>query len=228
MATSSTDTLAQSAIPIPVPRSEWTVADLLDQLGGIPPERVHLTPGPRTATEKDLLEMEAQTGRTCELIDGTLVEKTMGYFEAWLASEILFLIRSYLEQHDLGIVTGPDGCLRLFPQQVRVPDVAFVRRERLPDGRVPREPIPSLAPSLAVEVLSKGNTRREMERKLREYFEAGVNLVWYIEPRTQTATAYTSPDHFTEIGVDGELDGGEILPGFRLPLKKLFDDPAKS
>ena len=62
--------------------------------------------------------MEAQTGRTCELIDGTLVEKTMGYFEAWLASEILFLIRSYLEQHDLGIVPGPDGCLRLFPQRV--------------------------------------------------------------------------------------------------------------
>ena len=228
MATSSTDTIAQSAIPIPVPRTEWTVAQLLDQFGGVPPERVHLAPVPGTATEEDLLEMGAQTGRICELIDGTLVEKTMGYFEAWLAGEILFLIRSYLAQHDLGIVTGPDGCLRLLPRQVRGPDVAFVRRERLPDGRVPREPIPSLVPSLAVEVLSKSNTRREMERKLREYFEAGVNLVWYIEPRTQTATAYTSPDQFTEIGVDGELDGGEILPGFRLALKKLFDGPANS
>ena len=124
----------------------------------------------------------------------------------------------------MGIATGPDGYLKLFPGQVRAPDVAFVRRQRLPDGRVPRDPIPALAPSLAIEVLSPSNTRREMQRKLRDYFAAGVELVWYIDPRTQSATVYTGPEQYTEIGPDGVLGGGDILPGFKLSLRRLFSE----
>ncbi len=129
MATTPTDTTFDIAFEPPVQRAQWTVADLLDQLGGIPPERVHLTPTPGTATEKDVLEMDDHGGRICELIDGTLVEKTMGVYESWLACRIIHFISSFLEQHDLGIVTGPDGFLKLFPRQVRAPDVAFIRRE---------------------------------------------------------------------------------------------------
>ena len=181
-----------------------------------------MTPTPGTATEKDVLEMNDHHNRLCELIDGTLVEKTMGVYESWLACRIIHFISSFLEQHDLGIVTGPDGFLKLFPHQVRAPDVAFVRRERLPGGRVPRDPIPVLGPNLAVEVLSPSNTHREMERKLREYFAAGTELVWYIDPQTQSAVVYTSPNQPTEIGVDGVLSGGEVLPGFELSLQQLF------
>jgi Uma2 family endonuclease len=136
----------------------------------------------------------------------------------------IYFISSFLEQHDLGIVTGPDGFLKLFPKQVRAPDVAFIRYERLPDGRVPREPIPALAPSLAVEVLSPSNTRREMQSKLREYFAAGTELVWHIDPPTRSAISYTNPDQHTEIGVDGVLDGGKVLPGFELSLERLFSE----
>jgi len=64
---------------------ERTVADLLRQLGGVSPKRVHLVPTPGTATEKDVIQAEARTGRICELIDGVLVEKTMGAYESAVA-----------------------------------------------------------------------------------------------------------------------------------------------
>jgi Uma2 family endonuclease len=102
--------------------------------------------------------------------------------------------------------------------------VTFVRYEQLPDGRVPRDPIPVLAPTLPIEVLSPNNTKREMDRKLREYFKAGAELVWYIEPETQSATVYTPPDQPALIGPDGSLSGGEVLPGFQLPLRQQFSE----
>jgi len=71
-----------------------------------------------------------------------------------------------------------------------------------------------------VEILSPSNTRKEMARKLGEYFEAGVLLVWVIDPAKRTAEAYTNPDAKTAVDV---LDGGDVLPGFRLPLAKLFE-----
>lgn len=219
----STITDQTSVLPaLPLPLTDWTVADLLDQLGGIPPERVRMTPCPGTATEKDVIEMDDRGGPLCELIDGTLVEKTMGLYEAWLAGRILHFISSYLEKHPIGIITGPDGFYKLFPKIVFGPDVTFVRHERLPGGRVPRDPIPALAPTLPIEVLSPSNTKREMDRKLREYFKAGAELVWYIDPKTQSAVVYTGPDQHAEITFDGTLEGGTVLPGFELRLRQLF------
>jgi Uma2 family endonuclease len=226
MATISIDTTTPIEFqPSPPSWAPWTVADLLDQLGGIPAARVHMKPYPGTATEKDLLEIEDRGGRLCELIDGTLVEKAMGFYEAWLASNILCLIGSFLETHNLGIVTGPDGFLKLFPGKIRAPDVTFIRHESLPGGRVPREAFPALAPTLPIEVISESNTRREMERKLQEYFNAGAELVWYIYPESQSAIVYTSPEQATEIGPDGVLSGGTVLPSFELPLRQLFAEP---
>ena len=109
------------------------------------------------------------------------------------------------------------------PGLVRIPDVAFISWERLP-GKVvvPDEAIPDLAPDLAVEVLSEGNTKEEMERKLKDYFFAGVRLVWYIDLKKRTAEVYTSPDQGVTLTEGQTLDGGEVLPGFRLPLRQLF------
>jgi len=135
------------------------------------------------------------------------------------------MIGSFADERDLGIVAGADGTLRLFPQQVRIPDVSFVCWERLPDRRLPSEPIPHLAPDLAVEVISEGNTREEMERKLREYFQAGVRLVWYVYPKNRAVRVYTDLDNMTELTDDANLDGGEVLPGFQLPLVQLFASP---
>ena len=73
-----------------------------------------------------------------------------------------------------------------------------------------------------MEILSEGNTEAEMNRKLRDYFQAGVRVVWYIEPKTRAARVYTTASEWTEIGQDGSLLGGEVLPGFELPLARLL------
>jgi len=202
--------------------TDWTAADMLDHLGGIPLDRIRMYPPPGLATENDVLEAEARTDRICELIDGVLVEKTMGYLESLLAAEIIHMIRTYLDTHDLGIVLAPDGVLKILPNQVRVPDVSFIRWEQFPNRQLPRRPILALAPDLAVEVLSEGNTAAEMNRKLRDYFTAGVRLVWYIDPRTRTAQAYTAEDRCVEVNETQSLSGVDVLPGFELSLKNLF------
>ena len=200
--------------------TEWTLADVRARLAGFPAARIHTYPAPGTATERDVLEAEARTGRICELIDGTLVEKVMASPESMLAAALIHFIYLYLDTHDLGAVTAPDGYLKILPGQVRVPDVAFIRWEQLPQS--PKPAIYAIAPDLAVEILSKGNTKREMGRKLREYFKAGVRLVWYIKPKTRTARAYTAENVWTEIGANDSLLGGDVLPGFELPLAQLF------
>ncbi len=212
--------IAEAAIfVLPV---EWTVADLLHHLGDIPPERIRAVPPPGTATEQDALEAESRTGRICELIDGVLVEKTVGYYESALAVIVARILGDFVEQHRLGIVAGEAGPLKILPRQVRIPDVSFIAWDRFPGRRLPKEPIPAIAPDLAVEVLSKGNTPGEMQRKLRDYFQAGVRLVWYLDPQARTVSAYTSVEQCVVIGADQVLDGGDVLPGFQLSLAELF------
>src|SRR5262245_755467 len=93
---------------------------------------------------------------------------------------------------------------------------------RFPNRLVPDVGIPDLAPDLAVEVQSKGNSRREMMRKVEEYFAAGVRLVWLIDPVSRTAEAFTSPNASVTIRGDEHLDGRDVVPVFTLPLAELF------
>jgi Uma2 family endonuclease len=202
------------------PPSIVTMADLLDSLGNIPPERVRMQPPAGTATEDDVLAIHAREKRLFELVDGVLVEKPMGYEESRLAMELGYILVGFLRQHDLGTVAGPDGMMRLFVGLVRIPDVSFVRWEHLPEKAVP---IPLMAPDLAIEVLSESNTPAEMERKLKEYFAAGTQLVWYFDPRARTVTVYTAPDQWTVLQESDTIDGGDVLPGLRIPLRELFE-----
>jgi Uma2 family endonuclease len=202
--------------------SQETVADLLRRLGGVPAHRVRMHPAPGTASERDVLAVERRHGRICELVDGTLVEKVMGFPEAFLAGWLVTHLNNFLATQSLGIVAGPDGLLKLTTGLIRVPDVSFVSWARLPGGKVPTQPMPKLALDLAVEIISKGNTRAEMTRKVREYFEAEARLVWLIYPKSKTARVYSAPRDWIEIGHEGVLDGGDVLPGFRLPFRELF------
>ena len=199
-----------------------TMADLLEQLGDVPLWRVLADPAPGTATEQDVIDIEAREKRLCELVDGVLVEKPMGFYESRVAAVLIQLLGNFLDQHDLGIVVGEAGMMRLAPGRVRIPDVAFISWGRIPDRQVPRRPIPDLVPDLAVEVLSESNTDKEMARKRGEYFQAGVRLAWFIDPVERTAEIYTAADQSTAIGQAGALDGGDVLPGFVLPLPELF------
>ena len=86
--------------------------------------------------------------------------------------------------------------------------------------------MPDLAPDLAVEVLSPGNTRGEMQRKLKEYFFSEVELVWYIDPRKRRVRVFTSPDDVTELSETDTLTGGDVLPGFAVEVAVLFAELA--
>ena len=214
MATVTSPQVAQS------PRTP-TLADVLTD--DIPAARVVLVPTPGTATFDDAEAILLREKRPCELVDGILVEKAMGWYESSLACVLIQLLRNFVAPGKLGIVTGEGGTVQLAPQLVRIPDVAFFARARFPDGKRPTEPIPFLVPDLAVEVLSMTNTRGEMDRKLREYFAAGVLLVWYLDPRQRTVRVYEAVDRMTTRDESGTLDGGAVLPGFELKVGDWLD-----
>ena len=199
-----------------------TLDDLLVELGGISPKRIRLNPPPGRATEKDVVRIEAKEDRLYELIDGVLVEKIMGAKESFIASILIHKLWIFLDGKELGAVLGEAGMLQLRPRLVRIPDVSFISWDQIPDGEFPSEPVPNLYPDLAVEVLSRSNTAGEMTLKVSEYFEAGSRLVWIIDPETQTAEVYSAPDECRRLKASQSLDGGEVLPGFKLPLKELF------
>ncbi|HTU18893.1 MAG TPA: Uma2 family endonuclease [Gemmataceae bacterium] len=206
------------------------LAELMEQLGGIPLERILLQPPLGTATEKDVLALrDGPKRRLCELVDGVLVEKVVGTPESLFASYLGHLLWVYVEEQDLGTVLGADGMLRLFPGRVRIPDVSFISWASWPGERVSEKAIAEVVPNLAVEVLSKKNTLREMERKLRDYFQSGTAMVWLLYPKTQTAEIYTSTDEKKRIGKNQSLDGGDVLPGLSIPLKRIFSrtDPRR-
>jgi Uma2 family endonuclease len=150
------------------------------------------------------------------------VEKTVGAQESYLAWLLGGFLKIYLGQNDIGIGLTADGMMRIAPGLVRIPDLSFISWDKLPSHTVPEVPIPDLAPDLAVEILSQGNTPAEMRRKVGEYFEAGVRVVWLIDPRKRAARIYTAPDRSVLIHEDQALDGGDVLPGFSVPLAELF------
>jgi Uma2 family endonuclease len=188
----------------------------------IPAERILLDPPPGTATEKDLIRVNRRRDRICELVDGVLVEKAMGFKESWLTAILMRLLQTFLDRHDLGILVGPDAMLRLVPGLIRAPDVSSISWDSLPGGGFPEQPIPDLAPDFAVEVISKSNTNKEIERKLQEYFDRGVRLARVVRPKTRTVEVYTAPKQFRRLDHDQTLDGGDVVPGFTLPLAQLF------
>ncbi len=214
---------ATSAAP-----TTWTIADLLEQFGPMPAYRIRTQPAPGQATEQDVLDIESRENRLCELVHGVLVEKPMGYEESRFAACLIFFLESFLQIHDLGIVAGEAGMLRLAPGLVRIPDVSFVSWQRYGKQKKTRKAIPDLVPDLAVEILSEGNTQEEMDRKLVEYFALGVRLVWYIDLRARTVAVYTAPDKLTLLHEKQTLDGGDVLPGFTLSLRTYFARAART
>lgn len=202
---------------------EASLADVLKRLGGISPRRIRLNPPPGKATERDVVRIHDRENRLYELVDGVLVEKVLGVQASCVAVLLSRRMGNFAEdESDLGFMMGADATLRLLPGLVRIPDVSFVSWKRVPSREYPAEPVPDLIPNLAVEVLSEGNTAREMERKVKDYFVAGVELVWIVDPETRTVDVYTAPDEWVRLTEEQTLDGGKVLPGFSLPLRELL------
>src|ERR1041384_5430918 len=188
------------------PRYE-TVADVLATLGDIPPERILNHPEPGTATEQDVVDLDDHVDRICELVDGVLVRKPVGLRESLIATALSHALFSYLQRTKLGVVAGADGMLKLSRGLIRIPDVSVILKSSMPGGRLPVGSAPNLAPDVAVEMISEGNTPGEMERKLNEYFAAGTKLVWLIYPKPRKAHVYTSRGDYTVVRDSEELIG---------------------
>lgn len=212
-----------NAIAEPAEGSPDTFADVLERLGGISPGRVVARPYP--AAEDDLLAYHARTDRGCELIDGYLVEKSMGSSESNLGGWLINLVTNHVSRDRIGLILGAGGMVRLLPDQIRMPDVCFVPWDRCPGRRRPTGNVWQIAPTLAAEVLSQSNTTGEMLRKRRDYFAAGVLLVWEIDPETRAVEVFTTPETpDARLTIADTLDGGAALPGFVLPLAELFGE----
>jgi Uma2 family endonuclease len=205
-----------------------TIADLLEHLGGVSPSRVRFQPWPGTATVRDVIAVHDAENRLCELVDGVLVEKARGFDESIYAILLSASMVEYLRSHDLGKVIGADGLMRIFPGLVRIPAVAFISWPRYPQGKRRRREIPLVVPDLVVEVLSKGNTPKEMARKLDEYFRAGVRVVWYVDPKRRTVRVYTGRDRTVLLHEEEALEGGDVLPGFSLSIREWFAKARRS
>ena len=179
----------------------------------------------RPMTVDDLLNLP-DDGHMYELVEGQLVRMLPGGGGAsTLALRLGARIEAFVEQHNLGAVTGADGEFDLGHGTALAPDVAFVRGERVPPPTSPiYEQAWPLAPDLAVEVASPNQYRPAMARKAQRYLNAGTRLVWVVWPKRKEVDVWRPGDTqpSTTLGVDDALDGLDILPGFTYPVRRLF------
>ncbi len=167
-----------------------------------------------------------------EVIDGKRVEQPpMAIYSVLLASQLLRYLANFADTHQLGRAVS-EGLFHL-PTPVnrdRRPDVAFVSYQRWPKTRsVPRtDNAWDVVPNLATEVVSPTDSVDELEQKIAEYFKAGVELVWVVYPSQSKIHVCTSPTQIQVLTMADALDGGAILPGFRLALTELFAEPAEN
>jgi hypothetical protein len=202
---------------------EWSLADLQHHLGDIPLDRIRLFPPLGLANEDDACAVHDRGGPLCELIDGVSVEKATGSYESVVACLLAGFLFHEAMLREFGVILAGNGPLRLTSGNVRLSSFSFIRWERFPDRKLPRRRVWAMAPDLAVEILSEGNTEREIDRKLRELFESGMQCAWVIDHRRREAKIFSSPENFRTIDDHGLLEAPDILPGFQLRLGELLD-----
>jgi Uma2 family endonuclease len=169
--------------------------------------------------------LESHEFRFYEVVGGQIVEKPeMGVVESLLASLLLRWMANHAHENQLGRVVA-ETLFLLDPGLglKRRPDLAFVSTQRWPlRRRVPRTEAWEIVPDLAVEIVSKTNTAEQMAEKIEEYFRSSVHQVWVIYPGTSKVYLYDTPTSVRILQVGDDLDGGSLLPGFRLALADLF------
>jgi Uma2 family endonuclease len=161
-----------------------------------------------------------------EVVGGQVLEKTMGSFETGIASILFEILGPFARSHRLGqLFNEMLFRINIAEDLQRRPDVAFVSDARWPiNRRPPRDAVWEMVPDLTIEVISKSNSAFDVLKKLHEYFDAGVRRVWVIYPEQAEVYDYSNPKQVQILGVGQELEGGELLPGFRVPVAALFED----
>jgi Uma2 family endonuclease len=173
----------------------------------------------RTATEEDL--RRTPDDGIYELVDGEIRSSPAGGRHGKTSMALVSLLGPFVRDHRLGHVMGPDTGHRLPSGNVRCPDVSFIASGRFPNEVVPTGYV-NVPPDLTVEVVSPADRPRWMLDKVSEYLEAGVRLVWVIDPQKARATAYRSLTDVREIGPEDDIDGADVVPGFRCRLREIL------
>jgi Uma2 family endonuclease len=180
-------------------------------------------------TAEQFSAMPEIPGKRFELVQGELIEMPgAGLLHSVIAALVYRLIFSHAEEHNLGLAF-PDGLgyiLRRRPDIVRIPDVSFVSRERFSEGELPSGFCEG-APDLAVEVVSPNDIAEDVHDKVHEYLAMGTRAVWVLWPKSRTISVHTMDEVSRELSSGDELDGGDVLPGFRVRVADLFDVRAK-
>ena len=178
---------------------------------------------PMTADE--LLAMP-DDGYRYELVKGELTRMApTGHKHGIVTMDIAGPLHQHVRENNLGAVYGAETgfIITQNPDTVRAPDVAFVRRARLERaGDVKSYWIGQ--PDLAVEVVSPGDTVAEVEEKVAEWLEAGTGAVWVVSPKLRTVTVYRSLTDIVTLTEQDTLDGGNVVPGFQLPISLIFSE----
>jgi Uma2 family endonuclease len=173
-------------------------------------------------------ELEAMPdAKSYELVDGELVERAMGNEASWIGALITRYLVDHCVTNRLGLVFNSEAGYRCFaddPNRVRRPDVSFVRAGRLPGNRPPRG-YAIIPPDLAVEVISPNDLASEVERKIDEYLAAGVRLIWVVNPDTRKVSIYKPDGSIRRLSEHDELDGDDVVPGFRCQIAAIFPQP---
>jgi Uma2 family endonuclease len=153
-----------------------------------------------------------------ELYNGRVVFKMPNFAHSVIQGKITQKINNYLDTHPIGLVGG-DANFRLWPErrhESRGPDVSFILKERLPQNLFRFLP---LAPDLAVEILSPGDSFMQMMEKVDEYLRQGVKIVWVAIANTREVLVCTPKGKYS---VRDTLTAPELLPGFELPVSDIF------
>jgi Uma2 family endonuclease len=176
-------------------------------------------------TPEDLLTMP--DGDNYELVDGNLVERSVGALASYVAGKIYKSVDSYCEANRRGWVF-PEGtsyqCFLDAPGKVRRPDTSFIRLGRFPDEELPTGHI-RLVPDLEVEVVSPNDLAYEVDMKVQEFLAAGVRLVWVVNPATRRVRVYRADGSVAEVGEADDITGEDVLPGFRCRVGDWFRLP---
>ena len=159
-----------------------------------------------------------------ELDDGVVVAVNVGTESSVIAGELYRRLANHVIDQRLGMAFPPETAFRCFPghpNRARKPDVSFVAAQRMPSEGVPRGYM-TIAPDLAVEVVSPRDVAGEVDRKVREYGELPISLLWVIFPDTVSALIYRNGRAAGDVAADESLDGEPVVPGFRVRLRDLF------
>ncbi len=182
-----------------------------------------MTTQTRPITADDLLRMP-DDGFRYELIEGTLSQTTLaGHQHGRIAINVSTPLAQHVKANNLGVVYAAETGFKLAsdPDTVRAPDVAFVRRERV-EAVGDSEGFWPGTPDLAVEVISPGDSYTDVEENLFDWLDAGTRLVIVANPRKRLVTVYRSLTDVVVLTEADVLDGGDVVPGFAIPVKDIF------